>query len=287
MNRKVMITAALSGGGRTTKKENPYLPETPAEMADAAYACCQAGAAVVHLHGRDSTGRVTADPQVYREIHGLIRDRCDIIIQDSTGLGAHVATEERVRVLEAGPEMASLNMGTMVRTGWDDSIFLNTPGLIEMYVGRMRELGIKPELEVFSQSMFRDVERLIAAGLLENPVLVNLVLGVSYQGALDATFKNLLSLLDYLPEGVLFNVSATGRHQLPLTTMGMLLGGHIRVGLEDNLYYQKGQPASNEMLVARAVRIARELQLDVATPREAREILGIPQLPDPEKTGGS
>lgn len=278
MSRKVIITAALSGGGRATKQHNPYLPETPAEMAEAAFRCWQEGAAIVHLHGRDHTGRVTADPQVYHEIHSLIRDRCDIILQDSTGLGAHVATEERIRVIEARAEMASLNMGTMVRSGWDDSIFLNTPRQIETYITRMQELQIKPELEVFSHAMFREVEHLIAKGLLVKPYVINLVLGVSYQGALDATPKNLLSLLDYLPEGATFTVTATGKEQLPLTTLGMLLGGNVRVGLEDNLYYQKGQPTTNDMLVARAVRLARELQLDVATPREAREILGIRQV---------
>ena len=280
MNRKIIITVALSGGGRATRKQNPHLPETPAEMAEAAYRCWQAGAAIVHIHGRDETGRVTADPQVYREIHALIRDKCDIILQDSTGLGAHVATEDRIKVIEAKAEMASLNMGTMVRTGWDDSIFLNTPQQIQIYVTRMQQLDIKPELEVFSQAMFRDVEKLIGDGLLKKPYLINLVLGMTYQGTLEATPRNLLSLINYLPDDTIFNVSAVGIHQLPLTTLGMLLGGNVRVGLEDNLYYQKGQVASNEMLVARAVRIARELQLQVATPQEARDILGIPQLLD-------
>jgi 3-keto-5-aminohexanoate cleavage enzyme len=278
VSRKVIITVALSGGGRATKEHNPYLPETPEEMAEAAFKCWQSGAAIVHIHGRDSNNRVTSDPLVYNEIHSRIRDKCDIILQDSTGLGAHVATEDRIKVIEAGAEMASLNMGTMVRTGWDGSIFLNTPQQIETYVKRMLELNIKPELEVFSHSMFRDVENLISLGLLKKPYLINLVLGSTYQGTLEATSKNLLSLAEYLPEGALFNVSAMGKQQLPLTTLGMLLGGNVRVGLEDNLYYTRGQPASNDMLVARAVRLAQELQHEVAGPREAREILGIPQL---------
>jgi 3-keto-5-aminohexanoate cleavage enzyme len=278
VSRKVIITVALSGGGRATKEHNPYLPETPAEMAESAFKCWQAGAAIVHIHGRDSKNRVTSDPRVYEEIHSRIREKCDIILQDSTGLGAHVATEDRIRVIEAGAEMASLNMGTMVRTGWDDSIFLNTPQQIQTYVKRMLELNIKPELEVFSHSMFRDVENLISLGLLKKPYLINLVLGSTYQGTLEATTKNLLSLVEYLPEDALFNVSAMGKQQLPLTTLGMLLGGNVRVGLEDNLYYAKGQPASNEMLVARAVRLAQELQQEAASPREARDILGIPQL---------
>lgn len=275
MKRKVIITAAISGGGRAGKEQNPYIPVTPLEMAEVAARCRQAGAAVVHIHARDHVGKVTADPDIFRETHQLIRERCDIIIQDSTGLGALVDNEDRIKVLEANAEMASLNMGTMVRTGWDNSIFLNTPEQIEKFTRRMLELNIKPELEVFSHSMFRDVERLISKGLLKKPYIINLVLGASYQGALEATEKNLVSMLSYLPEDSIFTVSAMGQKQLPLTTLGMLLGGNVRVGLEDNLYYRKGMPATNEMLVERAVRLARELEFDVASPDEAREILGI------------
>ncbi len=282
IGNKVIITAALAGGGRATKDDNPHIPGNPEEIAEAAYKCREAGAAIVHIHGRDWQGRVTADPEVYREIHRRIRDKCDVILQDSTGLGALVATKDRIKVIEAGAEMASLNMGTMVRTGWDNSIFLNTPELIESFVKRMLELDMKPEMEVFSHSMFREVERLIDGGLVKKPYLVNLVLGVTYQNTLAASPKNLLSLIDYLPPGCLFNVSAVGRHQLPLTTLGMLLGGNVRVGLEDNLYYSKGLPASNEMQVERAVRIARELQREVATPAEARDILGLKPLTNPE-----
>lgn len=278
MQHKVIITAALSGSGRATKANNPYLPETPAEIADAAYRCWQAGAAIVHIHARDWEGNVTADPRIYEETHALIREKCDIILQDSTGLGAHVATEDRIKVIEAKAEMASLNMGTMVRTGWDDSIFLNTTSQIESYVSRMLELNVKPEMEVFSHSMYRDVENLIQKGLVKKPYLINLVLGATYQSTLAATQKNLLSLIDYLPDGAIFNVSAMGKQQLPLTTLGMLLGGNVRVGLEDNLYYEHGRTASNDMLVERAVRLARELQVGVASPREARDTLGIPQL---------
>jgi 3-keto-5-aminohexanoate cleavage enzyme len=195
-----------------------------------------------------------------------------------------VATEDRIQVLEGGAEMASLNMGTMVRTGWDNSIFLNTPELIESFIQRMLELDIKPEMEVFSHSMFREVERVIARGIVKKPYLVNLVLGVTYQNTIAASPRDLLSLLEYLPPGCLFNVSAMGRQQLPLTTLGLLLGGNVRVGLEDNLYYRRGQLASNEMLVERAVRLARELDREVATPAEAREILGLKPLP-PRPTG--
>ncbi len=278
MGRKVIITAALAGSGRATKEHNPHIPGNPAEIADAAYKSWQAGAAIVHIHGRDWEGRVTAEPEIYHEIHRLIREKCDVIIQDSTGLGAYVATEDRIKVIDGGAEMASLNMGTMVRTGWDNSIFLNTPDLIESFVRRMVEVGIKPEMEIFSHSMVREVESLIEKGIVQKPYVVNLVLGVTYQNTLAATPKDLISLIDYLPSGCLFNVTAMGRHQLPLTTLGMLLGGNVRVGLEDNLYYKKGRLASNEMLVARAVRVAAELEQEVATPAQARDMLGLKQL---------
>ncbi len=278
MGHNVIITAALTGSGRATKEHNPHIPESPQEIAEAAYKCWQAGAAVAHIHGRDWQGNITVDPAVYKETYDLIREKCDIILQVSTGLGAYVATEDRIKVLESKPEMASLNMGTMVRTGWDDSIFLNTPKLIQSLVSRMLDLDIKPELEVFSHPMVRDVEALIKGGLIKKPYVVNLVLGASYQNTLDATPRDLLSLINYLPPDCHFTVTAMGRQQLPLTTLGMLMGGNVRVGLEDNLYYKKGQLASNELLVERAVRIARELQIEVATPTQARETLGLKTL---------
>ncbi|MBS4021004.1 MAG: 3-keto-5-aminohexanoate cleavage protein [Dethiobacter sp.] len=279
MERKIIITVALSGGGRADKTNNPHIPETPEEIVDSAYKCWQAGAAIVHIHARDDKNKVTSDPEVYKRIHSMIRERCDIILQDSTGLGPDVKMEERINVIDAGAEMASLNMGTLVRSGIDDSLFLNTPSQIETYVKRMLEIGVKPELEVYNHSMFRDVETLIAKNLLTKPYLINLVLGMSYQGGLAATPKNLLSLVEYLPkEDCVFNVSAVGKAQLHLTTLSMLIGGNVRVGLEDNLYYQKGQVATNEMLAERAVRLARELQFEVATPDEARDILAIPRL---------
>ncbi len=140
----------------------------------------------------------------------------------------------------------------------------------------MRTFGIKPEMEVYSHAMFREVNNVIEKGLVERPYYINLVLGMRYQGAVDATPKYLNSLIDFLPEGTLFNVTAIGPAQLPLTVMGMLLGGCIRVGMEDNIYYRKGELAkSNAQLVARAVRIARELNKEPATPDEARKILGL------------
>jgi len=174
--------------------------------------------------------------------------------------------------------MASLNMGSLMRVSgqYAGTSFSNLREDIETYVTRMRELGIKPEMEVYNHAMFREVENLIHKGLVEKPYYINLVLGMKYQGALKATPKYLESLIDFLPENVIFNVTAVGPAQLPLTTMGMILGGCIRVGMEDNIYYRKGELAkSNAQLVARAVRIARELNKEPASPEEARKILGL------------
>jgi 3-keto-5-aminohexanoate cleavage enzyme len=174
--------------------------------------------------------------------------------------------------------MASLNMGSLMRVSgqYAGTSFSNTRGDIETYVTRMRELGIKPEMEVYSHAMFREVENLIKKDLVEKPYYINLVMGMMYQGAVDATPKYLNSLIDFLPEGTIFNVTAVSAAQLPLTTLGMVLGGCIRVGMEDNIYYRKGEPVkSNAQLVGRAVRIARELNKEPTTPDEARKILGL------------
>ncbi|MGC2775484.1 MAG: 3-keto-5-aminohexanoate cleavage protein [Bradyrhizobium sp.] len=271
---KLIITAALTGGFHG-KEANPALPETPDEIAQAAYDCWQAGASIIHMHARDRNGRPTADPQVYAEILDKVRSRCDAITQVSTGGGPGLTPDERIRAIEVGPEMASLNMGTLVRTRFaENTMFLNTRPQIQSYAQAMLDRGIKPELEVYGHSMMVDVEILIRKDLLKKPYYINFVLGMSHQGALPAEPRHLLSLIEYLPAGAIFNVSGLGAGQLPLTTLSMLLGGHSRVGLEDNVYYAKGELArDNAQLVERTVRIARELGRDIASPKEARDIL--------------
>lgn len=273
---KLIVTAALTGGFHG-KEANPALPITPDEIAQAAYDCWQAGASIVHLHARDKAGKPTCDPQVYGEIVDKVKARCDLIIQVSTGAGPEVSVEERIRAIEVDAEMASLNMGTMVRTRWsENSFFLNTRPQIESYAKAMLNKGVKPEMEVYGHSMMVDVNNLISENLIKRPYYINFVLGMSHQGGLPAEPKHLLSLIEYLPEGAIFNVSGVGPGQLPLTTLAMLLGGHSRVGLEDNIYYTKGVLArSNAQLVERTVRLARELGRDVASPSEARQILQI------------
>ena len=275
---KVIITVAQTGA-LVTKSMNPNLPEQPEEIAESAHACYEEGAAICHIHARDKEGRTTGSREVYQQIRDRIRAKCTIIIQDSTGGGPNLSSEQRIECLYAKPEMASLNMGSLMRVSgqYAGTPFANMREDIETYVTRMRELGVKPEMEVYSHAMFREVENLIHKGLVDEPYYTNLVLGMKYQGALEATPKYLESLIDFLPEDVIFNVTAVGARQLPLTTMGMILGGCIRVGMEDNIYYSKGKLAkSNAQLVARSVRIVRELGKDPATPEEARKILGLP-----------
>lgn len=273
---KLIVTAALTGGFHG-KEANPALPITPDEIAEAAHACWQAGASIVHLHARDRSGKPSCDPSIYGEIVEKVKARCEVVVQVSTGAGPEVGVEERIRAIEVEAEMASLNMGTMVRTRWNqDSFFLNTRPQIERYARAMLDKRIKPEMEVYGHSMMVDVENLIRKDLIKPPYYVNFVLGMSHQGGLPAEPKHLLSLIEYLPPGAIFNVTGIGPGQLPLTTLSILLGGHSRVGLEDNVYYTKGVLArSNAQLVERTVRLARELGRDVASPEEARQMLKI------------
>jgi len=274
---KVIITVAQTGA-LVTKSMNPGLPEQPAEIAESAYACYQEGAAICHIHGRDKEGKTTGSKEVFQDIHDRIRSKCNIIIQDSTGGGPNLTQEQRIECIHARPEMASLNMGSLMRlSGQYKGIpFANMPEEIENYVTQMKKLGIKPEMEIYSHSMLRDVENLIKKGLVEKPYYINIVLGMTYQGAVDATPKYLNSMLDFLPEDAIVNVTPVGAAQLPLTTMGMILGTCIRVGMEDNIYYRKGELVkSNAQFVARAVKIARELNKEPMKPEEARKFIGL------------
>lgn len=276
---KVIITVAQTGA-LVTKDMNPNLPEQPEEIIQSARDCFNEGAAIVHIHGRDEKGENTSDPEVFREIRDGIRAKCNLIIQYSTGGGPNLSQEQRIECLEATPEMASLNMGSLMRIAgpYAGVAWSNMPDEIEWYVTRMRELGVKPEMEIYNLAMLRDVQAVIKKDLVEKPYYINIVLGMRYQGACDATPEVLYTLRNFLPADAIFNCTAVGPAQLPITTMAMLLGGCVRVGLEDNIYYSKGELATNAQLVARTVRIARELGKEPATPDEAREILGLPAV---------
>ncbi len=283
MSRPIIVTVALTGGMQT-KAANRNLPEQPDEIIQQAFDAYNEGAAVAHIHAREPDGRMSGDSAIYRRIHEGIRARCPLVLQDTTGGGANLTVEQRIQaVVEAGPEMASLNMGTLVRTRakgeYRNTIFRNTTDDIETFAKALAERGIKPEMEVYAHAMFRDVENLIEKGLISPPYWVNIVLGMAHQGAEPANAKTLLSLIDFLPPNAMYNVCAVGSAQLPLTTMSALLGGNVRVGMEDNIYYRKGELVqSNAQLVARSVRLLRELGLEPASPDEARTILGLKPL---------
>ena len=274
---KVVITVAQTGA-MSSKSMNPAVPEQPDEIAASAYDCFNEGAAICHIHARDKEGLPTADVGIYQDIHDRIRAKCNMIIQDSTGGGPNLSQEERIQCLKAGPEMASLNMGSLMRIAgpYKGKAWSNMPEEIDRYVEEMNKYQVKPEMEVFNHAMLVDVRRVIKAGLVQKPYYVNIVLGMRYQGAEPATPETLFSIVKSLPPDTIFNCTGVGAMQTPIAATGMLLGGCVRVGLEDNLYYGKGRLAeSNAQLVKRIVRIARDLGLEPATPDEARAYFGL------------
>ncbi|WP_277553080.1 3-keto-5-aminohexanoate cleavage protein [Halobaculum limi] len=268
--KPVVVTAALTGGIQG-KEAHPDLPETPAEIAAAAAAVEEAGAAVVHLHARRDNGERAFSTERFQAVTDAVRDATDdVIVQHSTG-GTAAPDALRAEPLrtDPAPEMASLDMGPMNRGRRLTSE--NTRDTIDGLHAEMRERGIKPELEVFNNGHLNESFRILDD--LEAPPYLNLIFG---PGTLSPPSPaNLQRMVDQLPDGAEFNVIGFGPHQLPLTTHAMLLGGHVRVGLEDNSYLQKGELASNEALVARTVRLAEELGRPVATPPEARDLLGV------------
>ena len=277
---KVIITVAQNGA-LVNKKMNPNVPEQPEEVAASAYDCYNEGAAIIHIHARDKEGKPTGSVDVFRDIHERIRKKCNAIIQDSTGGGSNLTVEQRTECLEAYPEMASLNMGTMVRTIGEaaGTVWMNSRADIESFVTRMNKFGVKPEMECYNLAMLHEVEILIEKELVQKPYYVDLILGMAYQGALQANPFFFTTYLQYLPADIIFNSLGVGSWQTPIATIGMIHGGCVRVGLEDNIYYKKGELAKNNaQLVARIVRIARELGKEPATPDEARQILGLKPL---------
>lgn len=276
-DNKVVITVAQTGA-LVTKKMNPNVPEQPDEIAQSAYDCFNEGAAVVHIHARDKNNMNSGDPSIFKEIHEKIRKSCNLIIQDSTGGGYNLTVEQRTGCLEANPEMASLNMGTMVRTLGEGAgtPWMNTRRDIETFVRRMNQFGVKPEMEIYNVAMIQEVRILIEKGLVQKPYNLDLILGMAYQGALEADHLLFPTYLQFIPEDAYYNTLGVGRTQLTLATMGMILGGNVRVGLEDNIYYRKGELAkSNAQLVSRMVRVARELGKEPCTPDEARKLFGL------------
>ena len=278
--RKVIITCSLTGGVQT-KAANPNLPEQPEEIAQQAYECFNEGCAIAHIHARDKDGKPTGDPAVFKDIHSRIRAKCNMVLQDSTGGGPNLNLDQRLACLEAQPEMASLNLGSMLRTigSAAGTVWVNPRAELERFAEEMKKRNIKPEMEIYHHGMLREMNNFIAKGLVQKPYYVNFVMGMAYQGAVDATPPNLISLMQLLPADTMFNCCAMGANQLTITTLSVLLGGQARVGMEDNIYYSKGVLAKNNaQLVAKSVKIIRDLGFEIATPDEAREIIGLPKL---------
>lgn len=267
---KLIITVAPTGNV-PTKAMNPHLPTTPEEIAQTAARCREAGASIIHVHARDSAGMPTLDPEVFGSIHGRITDTTDLIVQISTGGRAGMDPEARAAPVHLlRPEMASLTTGSM---NFPDRVYANPFDVIEILARAMKEAGTKPEMEIFEPGMIANALVLAEQGLAALPLHFDFVLGS--RGSLPATPKNLQFLSESIPPDSTWTVAGIGRSQLPMAVLAIIMGGHVRVGLEDNLYYQKGVLATNEQLVARVARIAAEVGRPVASPKEARQILGL------------
>ncbi len=265
-----ILTAALTGGIQG-KETHPELPETPAEIAAAAADCEAAGAGIVHLHARRDNGERAFSTERFQAVTDAVRAATDdVIVQHSTG-GTAASDTLRAEPLRTDPppEMASLDMGPLNR--YDRLTTENTREMVAGLHDEMQERGIVPELEVFNNGHLN--EALSILDRFDNPPYLNLVFG---PGTLSPPSpRSLLTMVERLPDRVEFDVLGFSRHQLPLTTLSILLGGHARVGLEDNLYYREGEYATNDQLVARTARIAEELGRPPATAEQAREILGL------------
>jgi 3-keto-5-aminohexanoate cleavage enzyme len=270
---KLIITVAPTGSV-PRKKDTPHVPITPDEIAETAYFCEQEGASIVHVHCRDENEDPTSDYQLFKETVNKIRKRTDLIVMVSTSGIAGKSDEERAQPLKTKPELASLTTGSLNFAGRTPSIvYVNTWETITYLAETMRRLHIKPELEAFDVGFIQQGGKLIEQGLVRQPALFQLVMGVD--GGIPGTTDNLLHMIRQLPKNSIFTVAGIGRTQLNMTTLSIHAGGHVRVGLEDNLYLSKGELATNEELVARASRFAVTLGREVATPQDARAILNI------------
>jgi uncharacterized protein (DUF849 family) len=299
---KRIITAALTGSIHTPSM-SPYLPATPEQLIEEAVAVYKAGGAVAHVHVRDTeTGLPNADQNLYREIAVEVKKQCDIVLCFTTGGKLGEPVENRVRVVSnLEPELTSLNAGSLNfalfhivegvnewKYDWEkpylesteDFIFPNTFKTMRQYIEIMNAHGAKPELEIYDAGMINNVAFLINKGIIKKPVYLQFVLGIL--GGIPATIENLVFLLETARKQIgdfEFSVCAAGKQQFPLCTASLLLGGHARVGLEDNLYLEKGVLAkSNAEQVAKLIRIAKEFGIEPAKPEEARKILNLKGL---------
>jgi 3-keto-5-aminohexanoate cleavage enzyme len=268
MDKKVVITCAVTGA-ETTRAQNPALPLTPAEIADSAYEAWRAGAAVLHLHVRDKDGNPTQDLAVFKETIDLVRRKCDMVIETTTGGAVGMTAQERLQPVTLDPEMASLDCGTV---NFGDDYIINTLPMLREFASLMKERGVRPTLECFDLSHIYASRVLIKEGLVEPPFhygfVMNVPGGVRYEpDVLDLFVRK-------LPEGSHWTAMGIGRANLEAIYGALALGGFVRVGFEDNVYYSKGVLArSNAELVERAARIVREAGCSPATPDEVRQML--------------
>jgi 3-keto-5-aminohexanoate cleavage enzyme len=268
-----LIITCAPVGAEVMPDQTPYLPVTPERLGETARAIREAGASIVHVHCRNDDGSNTHDVARFRAAYEAIRAQSDLIVQFSTGGAIGMTPEERAAPLLLRPEMATLTCGTV---NFGDDVFENSFPIMRGILAKMHEFGVRPELEIFDKGHLANARRLAKEGLLAFPQHVDLVLGVP--GGLEATVQNLTDLVDDIPEGCTWSVAGIGRQQLPMALAAIAMGGHVRVGIEDNIYYSKGRLARNEELVARVARIAEEAGRPVATPAQAREILGLGSL---------
>lgn len=291
-----LIICVCPTGSWLTKDKHPNVPLQPNEIAEEVMRSWNEGASVVHIHCRDEFGNPTSDPKVFAKVNRLIREKgCDIIIQYSTSPGRmggkiikavredlmFTAVDRGLDAVKNKPEMASLDIGVSVLAGDPERLFLWTRTFCEKTAKIFKNRNIKPELEVYTVGGLVEVKHLIFKGLIEKPYWISFCMGMerTIENVTPFSPKNLMHLIDQLPEDAMFSTLGIGPMETPAVTQSILLGGHARVGFEDNPYYSKGVLAkSNGELVARAARIGRDLGRDICTSEEARELLGIPSL---------
>ncbi|MFO0550274.1 MAG: 3-keto-5-aminohexanoate cleavage protein [Polyangiaceae bacterium] len=265
-----ILTAAIVGA-EVTRKDTPHLPITAEEIAIEAARCREAGAAVIHLHVRTADGRPSQDSELFREAIAAIQKKTDVIIQTSTGGAVGMSVDERAGPLACKPEMATLNCGTI---NFGDDVFVNTRAQIRDLARRISDAGSMAELECYEVGHIHEALALVNEGLLAAPLHFQFVLGVP--GGIAAREDVLRFLITQIPEGASWGVAAVGRHQRPMTELALKLGGFARVGLEDNIYLEKGVLAEGSApLVARAASYARSISREVASPDRARVLLGL------------
>jgi uncharacterized protein (DUF849 family) len=289
VNPDVFITCAVTGVGDTTAASR-LVPVTPQQIADAAVEAANAGAAIVHIHVRDpATGKGARDVALYREVVERIRSAdVDVVLNLSAGMGGDLvlggddaplpldpdgtdmagAGERLAHVEELLPEICTLDCGSLNFAAGGDYVLVNTPGILRAMARRIRELGVRPELEVFDSGHLVMARDLIRDGLIDDPVLIQLCMGIPYGAPDDAT--TLMTLVNQLPAGCVFSAFSIGRMQLPYVAMAALAGGNVRVGLEDNLHLSRGVLATNGQLVERAVTILTAMNARVLGPDEVR-----------------